>query len=134
MSIDSEAIRSEPHPEIGNLLRRNIGLVIDRWSRRAVEEQPNAARVHQQGAVVDGAVVHFCRCAPDRRKVSLIVCIFLLLNSHRSARGGHFRAAAIFLQLHDFQQPAIFGVSAGFAPGRRSGVVILARGRLIPIR
>jgi signal transduction histidine kinase/CheY-like chemotaxis protein len=46
MSIDSEAIRSEPHPEIGDLLRRNIGLVIDRWSRRAVEEQPNAARAH----------------------------------------------------------------------------------------
>jgi signal transduction histidine kinase/ActR/RegA family two-component response regulator len=46
MSIDAETIRSEPHREIGDLLQRNIGLVIDRWSRRAVEEQPNAARVH----------------------------------------------------------------------------------------
>src|ERR1700731_3077569 len=46
MSVDPQVIRSEPHTEIGNLLERNVGIIIDRWSRRAVEEQPNAARAH----------------------------------------------------------------------------------------
>src|ERR1700730_7526107 len=46
MSIDSQVIRSEPHHEIGDLLQSNIGIVIERWSRRALDEQPNAARVH----------------------------------------------------------------------------------------
>jgi signal transduction histidine kinase/ActR/RegA family two-component response regulator len=46
MSVDPQVIRSEPHTEIGNLLERNVGIVIDRWSRRAVQEQPHAARVH----------------------------------------------------------------------------------------
>jgi signal transduction histidine kinase/ActR/RegA family two-component response regulator len=46
MSVDPQVIRSEPHTEIGNLLRSNVGIIIDRWSRRAVEEHPNASRVH----------------------------------------------------------------------------------------
>jgi signal transduction histidine kinase/ActR/RegA family two-component response regulator len=46
MSVDPQLIRSEPHTEIGNLLERNVGIIIDRWSRRAVQEQPHAARTH----------------------------------------------------------------------------------------
>jgi signal transduction histidine kinase/ActR/RegA family two-component response regulator len=52
MSVDPEVIRSEPHTEIGALLLQNIGIIIDRWGRRAVEEQPNARRVHHD-AVLD---------------------------------------------------------------------------------
>src|SRR5207244_9569403 len=39
-------IRSERHVEIGNLLSANVGIIIERWSRRAAAEQPNAQRVH----------------------------------------------------------------------------------------
>jgi signal transduction histidine kinase/ActR/RegA family two-component response regulator len=46
MSIEPEVIRSESHQEIGYLLQRDVTLIIERWSRRAVEEQPLAARVH----------------------------------------------------------------------------------------
>ncbi|HEV3303672.1 MAG TPA: ATP-binding protein [Planctomycetaceae bacterium] len=46
MSVDPQVIRSERHREIGDLLQENVGIVIDRWSRRAVAEQPTAARVH----------------------------------------------------------------------------------------
>jgi signal transduction histidine kinase/ActR/RegA family two-component response regulator len=46
MSLDPHVIRSEPHTEIGNLIQRNVGALIERWSRRAVEEQPKAQRVH----------------------------------------------------------------------------------------
>src|SRR5437868_747583 len=46
MSLDPQVIRSEPHTEIGNLIQRNVGTLIERWSRRAVEEQPKAQRVH----------------------------------------------------------------------------------------
>jgi signal transduction histidine kinase/ActR/RegA family two-component response regulator len=46
MSVDPRVIRSERHREIGDLLQKNVGLVIDRWSRRAVAEQPTATRVH----------------------------------------------------------------------------------------
>lgn len=46
MSVDPQVIRAEPHTEIGNLLQRDAGIVLERWSRRAVEEQPNAKRVH----------------------------------------------------------------------------------------
>jgi signal transduction histidine kinase/ActR/RegA family two-component response regulator len=46
MSVDPQVIRAEEHAEIGDLLQRSIGFLIERWSRRAVEEQPNARRVH----------------------------------------------------------------------------------------
>jgi signal transduction histidine kinase/ActR/RegA family two-component response regulator len=46
MSVDPEVIRSEPHLEIGTLLQRHAALLIERWSRRAVEEQPHARRGH----------------------------------------------------------------------------------------
>jgi len=46
MSVDPRVIRSERHREIGDLLQKNVGIVVDRWSRRAVAEQPTARRVH----------------------------------------------------------------------------------------
>jgi signal transduction histidine kinase/ActR/RegA family two-component response regulator len=46
MSVDPRVIRAEQHREIGNLLHQNVGIVLDRWSVRAVQEQPNATRVH----------------------------------------------------------------------------------------
>ena len=46
MSVDPRLIRSERHREIGDLLEQNVGIIVDRWSRRAVEEQLNATRVH----------------------------------------------------------------------------------------
>jgi signal transduction histidine kinase/ActR/RegA family two-component response regulator len=46
MSVDPQVIRSERHREIGDLLQQNVGVVVDRWTRRAVTEQPNARRVH----------------------------------------------------------------------------------------
>ena len=46
MSIDPQVIRSEPHIEIGFLLSRDVESVLERWSHRAVQEQPNAKRVH----------------------------------------------------------------------------------------
>jgi signal transduction histidine kinase/ActR/RegA family two-component response regulator len=46
MSVDPQVIRSEQHREIGDLLDQNVGLVVERWGRRAVAEQPNAKRVH----------------------------------------------------------------------------------------
>jgi len=48
MSIDPQLIRTEPHTEIGLVIERDASILIDRWTRRAVEEQPNAKRVHQK--------------------------------------------------------------------------------------
>jgi signal transduction histidine kinase/ActR/RegA family two-component response regulator len=46
MSIDTGVIRSEPHSEIGCLLERNAGLLVERWCHVARTEQPTAKRVH----------------------------------------------------------------------------------------
>jgi signal transduction histidine kinase len=46
MSVDPEVIRSESYYEIGALLQQQASELLQRWSRRAVEEQPNAKRVH----------------------------------------------------------------------------------------
>src|SRR5690348_16078703 len=46
MAVTSRKLRSKRYIEIGSLIRRDRGLVIERWSRRAVEEQPHAQRVH----------------------------------------------------------------------------------------
>jgi len=48
MSIDTRVIRSEPHAEIGNLIRRDADLLVDRWCRRAIAEQSTAKRVHSE--------------------------------------------------------------------------------------
>jgi signal transduction histidine kinase/CheY-like chemotaxis protein len=47
MTIDPQVLRSEQFTEIGRLVQRDAGILIERWSRRAVEEQPNARRLHQ---------------------------------------------------------------------------------------
>jgi signal transduction histidine kinase len=46
MSLDAEVIRSEPHMEIGILLQQHVDEVLERWSKQAIKEQPNATRVH----------------------------------------------------------------------------------------
>jgi len=48
MAIDPHTIRTEAHTEVGVLLQRDAGVIIDRWSRRAAEDQPNALRVHHE--------------------------------------------------------------------------------------
>src|SRR4029077_17009651 len=46
MSLDPQVIRSEPHIEIGILLQQHVEEILERWSERAIKEQPNAGRVH----------------------------------------------------------------------------------------
>src|SRR5262245_13040830 len=46
MTVDPQQIRAEPHVTIGALLQRDAGILIDRWARRAVQDQPNARRLH----------------------------------------------------------------------------------------
>src|SRR5262245_47163563 len=46
MSLDPQAIRSEPHMEIGQLIQRNVDQILERWSEQAIKHQPNATRVH----------------------------------------------------------------------------------------
>lgn len=44
----SRAIRLERHEHVGRLIQHNARELINRWSRRAVEEQPDARRVHHE--------------------------------------------------------------------------------------
>ena len=46
MSTDATIIRAGRYAEIGALIRRDATALIDRWARRAAEEQPTARRVH----------------------------------------------------------------------------------------
>jgi signal transduction histidine kinase/CheY-like chemotaxis protein len=46
MTIDPQVLRSEQHVEVGQVIQRDAGLIIQRWARRAAVEQPTAARVH----------------------------------------------------------------------------------------
>ncbi len=46
MSTDAQVIRSERHEEIGALIQRDKSILVENWCRRAIEEQPNAKRVH----------------------------------------------------------------------------------------
>lgn len=48
MSIDPGLIRSERHLEVSALIERDAGILVARWSRRAVHEQPNAQRLHRR--------------------------------------------------------------------------------------
>jgi signal transduction histidine kinase/ActR/RegA family two-component response regulator len=52
-AIDPVLIRAEPHLEIGQIIQRDAEILIERWSRRAVQEQPNAQRVHHKILVDD---------------------------------------------------------------------------------
>lgn len=48
MSVDPRQIRSESFAEIGSVIQKDAGVVIGRWSQRAVKEQPNAKRAHHE--------------------------------------------------------------------------------------
>ncbi len=48
MTIDPQVLRAEQHLEIGRALQSRTPALIERWSRRAAEEQPHADRVHEQ--------------------------------------------------------------------------------------
>lgn len=39
-------LRAESHAAIGAVIQRDAGVIIDRWARRAAEEQPSAKRAH----------------------------------------------------------------------------------------
>ena len=46
MSTDAQVIRSERYEEVGALIQRDASILVENWCRRAIEEQPNAKRVH----------------------------------------------------------------------------------------
>jgi signal transduction histidine kinase/ActR/RegA family two-component response regulator len=48
MTVDPQVLRSEQYLEIGRILQQDTDALIERWSGRAVQEQPNSARVHHQ--------------------------------------------------------------------------------------
>lgn len=47
-SIDPAQVKAESHSVVGNIIQRDIGEIIARWSRRALEEQPNASGLHRE--------------------------------------------------------------------------------------
>lgn len=53
MSVDPKAIHSERHIEVGALLQQDAGIIIQRWSGRAVEEQAQAKRLHHETLLDD---------------------------------------------------------------------------------
>ncbi|HEV8061851.1 MAG TPA: hybrid sensor histidine kinase/response regulator, partial [Gemmataceae bacterium] len=46
MSINPVAIRAERHTEVGQLVQGSIDILLETWAYRAIEEQPEAKRVH----------------------------------------------------------------------------------------
>lgn len=52
MSVDTATIRAESHCEIGFLIARDADILLQRWTRRAMDEQPTAPRLHH-AALVD---------------------------------------------------------------------------------
>ena len=46
MAADVEVIRAERYTEVAAIIQRDSTLLLDRWARRAAEEQPSAQRVH----------------------------------------------------------------------------------------
>jgi signal transduction histidine kinase len=46
MTANPRTLRSEPFAQVGAVIRRDAGIIIDRWSRRVVAEHPDAARAH----------------------------------------------------------------------------------------
>jgi signal transduction histidine kinase/CheY-like chemotaxis protein len=53
MAIDPQVLRAEQHIEVGQIIQRDAGLLIDRWSRRAVAEQPHGPRMHHRALLDD---------------------------------------------------------------------------------
>ena len=56
LSLDPQLLRSEAFVEIGQVVEQDAGLLVERWCRRAIEEQPHAARAHHQ-ELRDGLVL-----------------------------------------------------------------------------
>jgi signal transduction histidine kinase/CheY-like chemotaxis protein len=48
MNLNPQMLRSEQHVEVGLVIQRDAGILIDRWTRRAIQEQPHAARAHHK--------------------------------------------------------------------------------------
>ncbi len=48
MVVHPQQLRTESYREIGSLIQTDAGIVIERWARRATEDQPGAQRVHHQ--------------------------------------------------------------------------------------
>src|SRR6476469_6563772 len=46
VTTNAKVIRSERYAEIGSIVQRDAATLIDEWAKRAVEDQPNARRVH----------------------------------------------------------------------------------------
>lgn len=53
MNLNPQMLRSEQHIEVGQLIQRDAGILIERWIRRAVQEQPHAARAHHRAILDD---------------------------------------------------------------------------------
>jgi signal transduction histidine kinase/CheY-like chemotaxis protein len=53
VATNAKSIRAERYAEIGTIIQRDTTLLIEQWSKRAVEEQPNARRVHHQDLLDD---------------------------------------------------------------------------------
>jgi signal transduction histidine kinase len=51
--INAQVVRAERYAEIGTIIQRDTTVLIDQWARRAVEEQPNARRVHHKDLLDD---------------------------------------------------------------------------------
>jgi signal transduction histidine kinase/ActR/RegA family two-component response regulator len=50
---NAQSVRAERYAEIGTIIQRDTTILIEQWSKRAVEEQPNARRVHHQDLLDD---------------------------------------------------------------------------------
>ncbi|QJX00527.1 hybrid sensor histidine kinase/response regulator [Frigoriglobus tundricola] len=48
MSTKPALLRAEPHATLGAVVLRDAGVIVERWARRSVEEQPSARRVHHE--------------------------------------------------------------------------------------
>jgi signal transduction histidine kinase/ActR/RegA family two-component response regulator len=46
MSMKPAQLRAEPHNLLGAVIGRDAGVIVEKWARRAVEEEPSAQRVH----------------------------------------------------------------------------------------
>jgi signal transduction histidine kinase len=74
VSTSAHKIRSERYAEIGEIIGRDAGVLLDRWARRAAEEQPNAKRVHHDVLLDDltgflrDLAAHLASDAPTDRR------------------------------------------------------------------
>ena len=46
MNTKPAKLRAEPHNLIGTIIGRDAGIIVEKWARRAMDEQPSAKRVH----------------------------------------------------------------------------------------